>query len=109
MTGRIDYKAIAAEAVDLLCSIGHSGLHPTRQRELWQRALDLDRKLRPYRERTIVWTEEEGDVNPPRKESGKPLPVVELADGVVHIGVHDDRRRAAGCSLPSSRPSQAGT
>jgi hypothetical protein len=86
MTARPDYKAIATEAVDLLCHIGHGGLHPSRRRQLWQMALDLDRKLHPDRERTIVWTEEEGDVDPPRKESGKALPTVGLApDGAVEF------------------------
>lgn len=79
--GQIDYKAIATQAVDLLCSIGLLGLHPSQQRRLWQMALDMDRKLNPHRERTVVWTEEEGDIDPPRKESGKPLPVVTLASG----------------------------
>jgi hypothetical protein len=79
-----DYKAIATEAVDLLCRIGYLGLDPSQQRRLWQTALDLDRRLYPHRERTIVWTEEEGDIDPPRKESGKPLPVVaDIAPGGV--------------------------
>ena len=64
---KIDYKAIALESVHLLCSLGFSGLHPSRQRELWQKALDLDRRLHPDREPVTVWTEEEGDVEPPRK------------------------------------------
>jgi hypothetical protein len=86
-TPKPDYKAIATEAVDLLCRIGYLGLDRSRQRELWQMALDLDRKLHPYRERTIVWTEEEGDVEPPRKVSGKPLPVANVAsDGTVTFG-----------------------
>jgi hypothetical protein len=42
-----DYKAIATEAVGLLCRIGYLGLDRSRQRELWQMALDLDRKLHP--------------------------------------------------------------
>lgn len=67
MTARIDHKAIAEEAVGLLCSIGCWGLHPSRQRELWQRALDLDRRLHPGREPVTVWTEAEGDVDPPRR------------------------------------------
>lgn len=74
----IDYEGIAKEAVNLLCTLGFTGLHRNQQRRLWQRALDLDRRLNPHRERTIVWTEEEGDVDPPRRESGKPLPVVTL-------------------------------
>jgi hypothetical protein len=57
-----DYKRIATQAVDLLCLLGFSGLDPSKQRQLWQRALDLDRQLNPHRERTVVWTEEEGDV-----------------------------------------------
>ena len=69
MTAGIDYKAIALESVDLLCTLGFTGLHSSRQRELWQKALDLDRRLHPARERVIVWTEEEGDVDPPRKIS----------------------------------------
>lgn len=67
MTSRIDYKAIALEAVDLLCTIGFTGLHPDRQRELWQHALDLDRKLHPDRAPIVVWSEEDGDVIPPRR------------------------------------------
>ena len=67
MSTRIDYRAIALEAVDLLCSVGFTGLHPDRQRELWQRALDMDRRLHPDREPITVWTEEEGDVDPPRR------------------------------------------
>lgn len=66
-----DYKAIAVVAVDLLCSIGYLGLDPSRQRELWQRALDLDRQLYPDRACVIVWTQAEGDVNPPRR-AGQP-------------------------------------
>ena len=74
MTARIDYKAIALESVDLLCSLGFVGLHPSRQRELWQKALDLDRRLHPDREPVIVWTEAEGDVDPPRKPGSTPTP-----------------------------------
>jgi hypothetical protein len=73
-----DYKRIATQAVDLLCSLGFLGLHPSRQRELWQRALDFDRQLNPHRPRTVVWTEEEGDVHPPRREDGAVLPTVEF-------------------------------
>jgi hypothetical protein len=73
-----DYKRIATQAVDLLCQIGFTGLHPSRQRALWQRALDFDRQLNPHRPRTIVWTEEEGDVHPPRREDGTPLPALEI-------------------------------
>lgn len=61
-----DYKEIAEEAVHLLCSLGYLGLHPDQQRRLWQEALDLDRKLHPWRPPSTVWTEEEGDVDPPR-------------------------------------------
>ena len=67
MTTRVDYQAIATVAVDLLCTIGFLGLDPSKQRQLWQEALDLDRKLHPDRPPIIVWTEEEGDVDPPRK------------------------------------------
>ena len=74
MNAKIDYKAIALESVDLLCSLGFIGLHPSRQRELWQKALDLDRRLHPDREPVIVWTEEEGDVDPPRRP-GRPSAV----------------------------------
>ena len=72
MSDRIDYKAVAIAAVDLLCSVGCYGLHSSKQRELWQRALDLDRKLHPDRPAVIVWTEEEGDVDPPRKPGANP-------------------------------------
>jgi hypothetical protein len=64
-----DYKAIAITAVDLLCTLGCYGLHSSKQRELWQRALDLDRKLHPDRAPVTVWTQEEGDAAPPRKET----------------------------------------
>ena len=40
-----DYESIAFRAVDLLCTLGFSGLHPSKQRELWQRALDLEEFL----------------------------------------------------------------
>ena len=73
-----DYKKIAYQAVDLLCTVGAFGLDRSKQRELWQKALDLDRQLHPHRERTIVWTAEEGDINPPRREDGRPLPVLTL-------------------------------
>jgi hypothetical protein len=66
-TPKPDYKAIATEAVDLLCRVGYLGLDRSNECRLWQMALDLDRKLNPHRERTIVWTEEEGDVDPPRR------------------------------------------
>jgi hypothetical protein len=62
-------KAIAIVAVDLLCTLGCYGLDASRERELWQQALDLDRRLHPHRERVVIWTEAEGDVNPPRKEA----------------------------------------
>lgn len=62
-----DYKAVALEAVDLLCMIGCYGLHPSQQRRLWQTALDLDRKLHPERGSITVWTEDEGDVDPPQR------------------------------------------
>jgi hypothetical protein len=73
-----DYKRIATQAVDLLCAIGCYGLDRSKERELWQRALDLDRQLNPHRERTVVWTEEEGDVDPPRRGDGSPVPSVEF-------------------------------
>ena len=72
MTARVDHKEIASEAVHLLCTIGYAGLYPGRQRELWQKALDLDRRLHPDREPIIVWTEEEGDVDPPRRPGRPP-------------------------------------
>ena len=69
---RVEYKEIALEAVHLLCSIGYTGLHPSQQRRLWQTALDLDRRLHPDREPVIVWSEEEGDVDPPRRPGNTP-------------------------------------
>ena len=63
-----NYRRIAHEAVELLLSIGFSGLHPSQQRRLWQRALDLDRELHPNFPKVTVWTEEEGDIHPPRTE-----------------------------------------
>ena len=69
MTAKIDYKAIALQAVDLLCTIGYLGLDASKQRQLWQEALDLDRKLHPERPPIVVWTVEEGDVDPPRNRS----------------------------------------
>lgn len=62
-----EYRSIAEQAVSLLCSIGYHGLHPDRQRELWQKALDLDRRLHPSFPPVTVWTEEEGDIDPPRR------------------------------------------
>jgi hypothetical protein len=70
-----DYKRIAEQAVGLLCSVGCNGLHPSQQRRLWQRALDLDRQLHPHRPASVVWTEEEGDIDPPRRPDGTPPPV----------------------------------
>jgi hypothetical protein len=70
-----DYRRIAEQAVSLLCSVGCYGLDRSRERELWQRALDLDRQLHPHRRVTTVWTEEEGDIDPPRHADGKPVPV----------------------------------
>ena len=64
-----DYQAIAIVAVDLLCTLGCYGLDASRERELWQQALDLDRRLHPDRARVVVWTPEDGDVDPPRKEA----------------------------------------
>ena len=74
MSAKIDYKTIAIVAVDLLCQLGCYGLDPSQQRRLWQEALDLDRRLYPDRPPIIVWTEEEGDVDPPRKPSMTPTP-----------------------------------
>ena len=74
-----DYKQIATAAVDLLCRLGYLGLDPGQQRRLWQAALDLDRRLNPHRERIIVWTEEEGDVDPPRRGDGAAVPLVSCA------------------------------
>jgi hypothetical protein len=74
MTTKVDYRAIATAAVDLLCTIGFLGLDPSKQRQLWQEALDLDRKLHPDRPPIIVWTEEEGDVEPPRKPGNPETP-----------------------------------
>ena len=79
-----DYKSIAEGAVSLLCSVGCFGLDRSRQRQLWQKALDLDRELHPHRPRTIVWTEEDGDVDPPRRPDGTPIP------GAVFHGMNDD-------------------
>jgi hypothetical protein len=73
MTTKIDYQAIATVAVDLLCTIGFLGLDPSKQRQLWQEALDLDRKLHPDRPPIVVWTAGEGDVDPPRKPGSIPL------------------------------------
>ena len=73
MTTRVDYQAIATVAVDLLCTIGFLGLDPSKQRQLWQEALDLDRRLHPDRPPIVVWTAEEGDVDPPRKPGSIPL------------------------------------
>ena len=73
MSPRIDHKAIAIAAVGLLCQLGCYGLDPSQQRRLWQEALDLDRRLYPDRPPIIVWTEEEGDVDPPRKPGSTPI------------------------------------
>lgn len=73
-----DIRQIAKEAVDLLCQVGFAGLDRSKQRELWQRGLDLDRRLNPHRPRTVVWSEQEGDVDPPRREDGSALPAVEF-------------------------------
>jgi hypothetical protein len=73
MTTKVDYRAIATVAVDLLCTLGCYGLDPSKQRQLWQEALDLDRKLHPDRPPIVVWTEEEGDVDPPRKPGSPPV------------------------------------
>jgi hypothetical protein len=71
-----DYRRIAIQAVGLLCSVGCYGLDPSKQRQLWQRALDLDRELHPHRVASIVWTETEGDIDPPRRADGTPVPAV---------------------------------
>ena len=63
-----NYKRVAHQAVELLLTIGFSGLDPSRQRELWQVALDLDRELHPGLRKVTVWTKEEGDIIPPREE-----------------------------------------
>ena len=63
-----DYRRIAEQSVSHLLSIGCYGLDPSRQRELWQRALDLDRQLHPGFPPSTVWTAEEGDIDPPRRE-----------------------------------------
>jgi hypothetical protein len=60
-----DYRRVAEQAVALLCSVGCYGLHPSRQRELWQRALDLDRQIHPSSPPVTVWTEAEGDIDLP--------------------------------------------
>jgi hypothetical protein len=81
-----DYRRIAEQANGILLSIGCHGLDPSKQRELWQRALDLDRLLHPSFPPTTVWTEEEGDIDPPRHADSKsavteaPQPAEPLAD-----------------------------
>ena len=62
-----DYRRIATQAVSILLSIGCYGLDPSRQREVWQRALDLDRQLHPGFPPSTVWTAGEGDIDPPRR------------------------------------------
>src|ERR1035441_7712037 len=79
MTTEIDYQAIATVAVGLLCTIGFLGLDPSKQRQLWQEALDLDRKLHPDRPPIVVWTAGEGDAAPAR--AGGPGPGPEPAPG----------------------------
>jgi hypothetical protein len=74
MTTKPDYKAVALQAVDLLCRIGYLGLDASKQRQLWQEALDLDRRLHPDRPPIVVWTAEEGDVDPPRSPGVSPRP-----------------------------------
>jgi hypothetical protein len=63
-----DHRRIATQAVSLLLTIGCYGLDRSKQRELWQRALDLDRHLHPGFPPTTVWTAGEGDIDPPRRE-----------------------------------------
>ncbi len=63
-----DYKDIAERAVGLLCSIGLGGLDASKRRELWQKALDLDRELHPSHPPVTVWTAEDGAVEPVRQE-----------------------------------------
>jgi hypothetical protein len=81
MSATPDYRRVAEQAVGILCSIGCHGLDPSKQRELWQRALDLDRQIHPSFPPVTVWTEEEGDVDPARRPDGTALPVLAL-DGV---------------------------
>lgn len=78
-----DYQRIANEAVDLLCTIGFTGLDPSKRRQFWQQALDLDRQLYPALPKVTVWTPEEGDVNPPRDAEGNPMPG--LADAEANV------------------------
>jgi hypothetical protein len=83
-----DYRAIAERAVNLLCSVGCHGLHPSQQARLWQQGLDLDRQLRPHRPVVTVWTEAEGDIRPPRRADGTPLPVISAdGEGVVTVAL----------------------
>jgi hypothetical protein len=78
MTTAPDYRRVAEQAVSLLCSVGCYGLDPSRQRELWQRALDLDRQIHPSFPPVTVWTEEEGDIDPPRRPDGTQVPALSL-------------------------------
>lgn len=48
-------RAIAQKAVDLLLSLGCYGLDRSKQLELWQEALDLDRLLHPEKPAVTVW------------------------------------------------------
>jgi DNA segregation ATPase FtsK/SpoIIIE-like protein len=70
-----DYRRIAEQSVSLLLSVGCWGLHSSRQRELWQRALDLDRQIHPSLPHVLVWTKEEGVIDPPRTAAGGSFPV----------------------------------
>jgi hypothetical protein len=70
------YRPIAEQAVSLLLSIGCYGLDRSKQRQLWQEALDLDRELHPSFPRVEVWTAEEGDIEPPRHPESSPEALV---------------------------------
>jgi hypothetical protein len=63
-----DFATIAAEAIALLLSVGCYGLDASKQRELWQRGLDLSHRMHPDEPRYVVWTPEEGDIDPAREE-----------------------------------------
>jgi hypothetical protein len=75
MTTAPDYRRVAEQAVSLLCSVGCYGLDPSRQR-----ALDLDRQIHPSFPPVTVWTEEEGDVDPPRRPNADAAPATESTE-----------------------------
>ena len=52
------YRDIAERAVELLLSVGCYGLDRSKERELWQRGLDLQHELNPASPRQVVWTTE---------------------------------------------------